>query len=118
MHRWRTNITTLTYNNKTFDTQTDYYYAQYLDSLKIEWYYKEMIVPYTDMLYGTKLIHTIPFTIINNDKTEWVETIPDTDIIPDDKTIYILRYIKNQDITYRGLNSNELLFINNKISNR
>lgn len=85
-------------------------YALYLDSAGYEWHYREMIIPYVDMMTGSRHIYTIDFTVVSQE-VHWVETTEQSKMIPDDKRIYAHRRAEEAGIIYRGLSEGEYLGI-------
>jgi hypothetical protein len=80
-------------------------YAKYLDNLNKEYLYKEVFVPYVDMISGKRKKYYIDFVIIG-DVVEWVEV---TKLLkPIDKRIYASRQAKIAGVTYRCLTTDEI----------
>lgn len=95
------------YRNESFKSITELGFALYLDKIGKEWYYEEMRVPYVDMLNGTQRIYIIDFTVITDDKVNWIEIKPNNNMIPDDKRIYASRRAEQAGVIYRGLTEQE-----------
>ena len=95
------------YNNMRFNSLTEFGYALLLNKLSREWYYKEMRIPYVDMMNGKRRTYVIDFTVVNGDIVEWIEIKPNNQMIPNDKRIYAERRAEECGITYRGLYDDE-----------
>lgn len=95
------------YKGNNFKSITELGYALYLDKNKIEWYYEEMLIPYIDMINGTRRTYVIDFTLIINEKIHWVEVKPNNMMIPEDKRVYASRRAEESNVTYRGLYDSE-----------
>lgn len=96
------------YNNIHFNSLTEFGYALLLSKLGKEWYYREMRIPYVDMMNGKRRIYIIDFTVVDDDIVEWIEIKPNNKMIPNDKRIYAERRAEECGITYRGLYDNEI----------
>lgn len=94
--------------NHTFRSLHELGYALLLDSLGLEWYYEEMVVPYVDAFMGKWRSYTIDFTVVSPDgSVAWVEVKPNNKMIPDDKRLYASRRAEESGVVYRGLSDEE-----------
>jgi hypothetical protein len=102
----------VSYTDKLGRTQTfrsihELCFAILLDQKSLEWYYEEMSIPYVDMLNGKRRNYIIDFTVISDQKVEWVEVKPQESMIPMDKRIYAERRAESAGVIYRGLSESE-----------
>jgi len=95
------------YNNICFKSLTEFGYALLLNKMNKEWYYEEMRIPYVDMMTGKRRIYVIDFTVVSDEKIEWIEIKPNNKMIPEDKRIYAERRAEEANVEYRGIDLEE-----------
>lgn len=84
-------------------------YAKLLDSLGLEYHYKEYWVPYFDQISLRKLKKYVDFTVIKQDgSVEWIECKSANRLTPTAGRPELSKQADQAGIVYRGLNDLEL----------
>lgn len=82
--------------------------ALWLDAVGSEWHYRDIAIPFVDMLTGKQYKHSIDFTIIDGDNITWLEAVSAAKMIPNDARIYASRRAEEAEVNYRGLTDEEI----------